>query len=115
MISTRDSLASSWPATSLKVTPVVFSMYTLALDLPTLPIPGADRGVQLPVRLQPAGQHGGHHPRDRVQPVPLPGGGAAGAGRIRGLGLDFIVKYSVFHTLAGFARLKNSSAVFQVI
>jgi len=29
--------------------------------------------------------------------------------------LDFIVKYSVFHTQAGFARLKNSSVVFRVI
>jgi hypothetical protein len=40
---------------------------------------------------------------------------SAWAGRFRGLGLDFIVKYSVFRTLAGFARLKNSAAVFQVI
>ena len=39
MISTRDSLASSWPATSAKVTPVDFSIYTLALDLPTPPRP----------------------------------------------------------------------------
>ena len=39
MISSRDSLASSCPATSLKVTPVDFSIYTLALDLPTLPMP----------------------------------------------------------------------------
>ena len=39
MISTRDSLASSWPATSRKVTPVFFSTYTLALDLPRLPRP----------------------------------------------------------------------------
>ena len=39
MISTRDSLASSCPATSLKVTPVDFSMYTLALAFPTLPMP----------------------------------------------------------------------------
>jgi hypothetical protein len=40
---------------------------------------------------------------------------SAWAGRFRGLGLDFIVKYSVWNTLAGFARLKNSSAVFQAI
>ena len=39
MISSSDSLASSWPATSLKVTPVDFSIYTLALALPTLPMP----------------------------------------------------------------------------
>jgi len=39
MISVRDSLASSWPATSLKVTPVDFSIYTLALALPTPPMP----------------------------------------------------------------------------
>ena len=39
MISTRDSLASSWPATSAKVTPVDFSIYTLALALPTPPRP----------------------------------------------------------------------------
>ena len=39
MISWRDSLASSWPATSRKVTPVFFSTYTLALALPTPPMP----------------------------------------------------------------------------
>ena len=39
MISVRDSLASSWPATSRKVTPVDFSIYTLALALPTPPMP----------------------------------------------------------------------------
>ncbi len=43
MISTRDSLASSWPATSAKVTPVDFSIYTLALDLPTPPRPPCRR------------------------------------------------------------------------
>ena len=32
-------MASSWPATSRKVTPVDFSTYILALDLPTLPMP----------------------------------------------------------------------------
>ena len=38
MISSRLSLASSWPATSLKVTPVCFSIYILALLLPKPPI-----------------------------------------------------------------------------
>ena len=38
MISFRDSLASSCPATSLKVTPVCFSIYILALLLPKPPI-----------------------------------------------------------------------------
>ena len=37
--SCKDSFASSCPATSLKVTPVVFSPYTLALLLPTPIIP----------------------------------------------------------------------------
>ena len=32
-----------------------------------------------------------------------------------GLGLDLIVKHSVFHTQTGFARLKNSVAVFPVV
>ncbi|MBD5133360.1 MAG: hypothetical protein HDT38_02635 [Clostridiales bacterium] len=32
-----------------------------------------------------------------------------------GLDLDRIVKYGVFHTRAGFARLKNSVAIFQFI
>ncbi len=31
-----------------------------------------------------------------------------------GLGLDFIVKYGVFHTRAGKARLKNSFAIFKL-
>ncbi len=37
--STKDSLASSSPATSAKVTPVSCSTYILALDLPTLKMP----------------------------------------------------------------------------
>ena len=32
-----------------------------------------------------------------------------------GLGLDFIVKHSVFHTQTGFARLKNSNDVFLAV
>ena len=31
-----------------------------------------------------------------------------------GLGLDFIIKYGVFHTRAGKARLKNSFAIFKL-
>jgi hypothetical protein len=30
-------------------------------------------------------------------------------------GLDLIIKHSVFHTQTGFARLKNSVAVFRVV
>ena len=37
--SSNDSLASSCPATSLNVTPISFSTYTLALFLPMEPIP----------------------------------------------------------------------------
>ena len=38
-ISSSDSLASSWPATSLKVTPVSSPLISLALDLPRPPPP----------------------------------------------------------------------------
>ena len=50
--SCRDSFASSCPATSLNVTPVVFSTYTLAVDFPTPMAPPPIRRIRNPKRIQ---------------------------------------------------------------
>ena len=50
--SCKDSFASSCPATSLNVTPVLFSTYTFALDLPTPMAPPPIRFIRNDIKIQ---------------------------------------------------------------